>query len=144
MPSETIKHGLADATMATGHAHARREPRFELTFEVELCGFGPDSQSFKTRTSTLDVSEWGCRFEVPFRMEPNSVFTLQCLTDDKGSPADCAPVMFQVVRATQSGRGWGIAAWKIASEKVWPVDLPIAAPEDPDERTVGMRRDGAE
>ncbi|HUI39032.1 MAG TPA: hypothetical protein VLY22_00255, partial [Candidatus Nitrosotalea sp.] len=90
MPSDTVKHALPAAMMATEHANTRREPRFQLRFSIEVCGFGPDSQPFRVRTITLDVSEWGCRFEMPFRMDANCVFTLQALSDDAGNPAKCA------------------------------------------------------
>lgn len=144
MTSKTTKHSLLADTMATGHLQTRREPRFQLRFEIEVCGFGPDSQPFRIRTFTLDVSEWGCRFEMAFRMEDNCVFTIQVLKDDKRQEVKCAPVMFQVVRAMEFKGRWEVAAWKIAPEKVWPVELPAAAPEDPGEESARMRQDGSE
>jgi len=144
MTSKIAKHGLLADTMATGHLQMRREPRFQLRFEIEVCGFGPDSQPFRIRTFTLDVSDWGCRFEMPFGMVPNSVFTVQALKDDKRQEVKCAPVMFQVVRAVELKGRWEVAAWKIAPEKVWPVELPSAPPEDPDEEAARMRKDGSE
>ena len=144
MASKVTKHGLLAETMATGHLQTRREPRFRLRFEIEICGFGPDSQPFRVRTFTLDVSEWGCRFEMPFRMEPNSVFSLQALKDDQGQQANCAAVTFQVVRAVEFKSRWEVAAWKIAADKVWPVELPAAPPEEPSETTARMRHDGSE
>jgi hypothetical protein len=139
MAPKTDKHALLDGTMASGHLKARREPRFPMRLEIEVCGFGPDSRPFRVRTFTLDISEWGCRFEMPFRIEPNCVFTIRAPKDDKGQPASSSAVMFQAVRALESKGRWEIAAWKIAPEKVWPVEIPSGLPEEPGE-AAGMRK----
>jgi hypothetical protein len=142
MSSKSDKHALLDETMASGHLHARREPRIPMRLEIEVCGFSSDSNPFRVRTFTLDISDWGCRFEMPFRLDPNSIFTVQALKDDKGEPVETAPVMFQSVRALEFRDHWEIAAWKMAPDKVWPVDIPSAPPEDPGE-AAGMRKNDA-
>lgn len=130
MVSKTDKPALLAETMASGHLQTRREPRFLIRLEIEVCGVSPDSQPFRVRTFTMDISEWGCRFEMPFGIQRNSIFTVQALKDDKGEPAECTPVMFQAVRTLEFRDHWEIAAWKMAAEKVWPVELPSAPPED--------------
>jgi hypothetical protein len=144
MTTKTEKHALPAETMASGHLSTRREPRFPLRFEIEVCGFGPDSTPFRIRTFTMDVSEWGCRFEMPVRIEANSVFTIQALSDDQRRAANCAPVMFQGVRVLEFKGRWEVAAWKLAPEKVWPVELPVAPPEGPDEPVTRLRKDDPE
>ena len=119
--------------------HARREPRFALKFDIEVRGIGKDMQPFCVRTATADVSEWGCRFEMPIGLETDSIFTLQVLNREEKSGAVTAPVMFQVVRVWESKESWQIAAWKMGPEKVWPVDLP-KAPENGGEEVPARTR----
>ncbi len=130
--------------MASEHAQSRREPRFPLKFEIEVCGIGEDLQPFRVRTATSDVSEWGCRFQMPIGLEPDSIVTLQALSNEEEREASKAPVMFQVVRVGKSKDCWEIAAWKMGPEKVWPVELPEVLGDDHEEEAARKRRDDTE
>jgi hypothetical protein len=141
MSPHSNKGSLDAETMASGHMHARREPRFALKFEIEVRGIGKDMQPFCVRTATADVSEWGCRFEMPISLEPDSIFTLKVLDKEEKSGTDTAAVMFQVVRVWESKDSWQIAAWKMGPEKVWPVELPKAPENGGEEGAVRARRD---
>jgi PilZ domain len=141
MSPNSNKPALDAATMASGHLHARREPRFELRFDIEVRGIGNDMQPFCVRTATADVSEWGCRFEMPINLEPDSIVTLQVFGTDGKPEANAPPVMFQVVRVWESKGGWQIAAWKMGPEKAWPVELPKAALDQDEEGVARSHRD---
>jgi hypothetical protein len=144
MTSKPIKRGLPAAVMASEHSQSRREPRFPLKFEIEVCGIGNDLQPFRVRTATMDVSEWGCRFGMPIHLEADSIVTLRTLTNEEEQQSSRPPVMFQIVRVWESKDGWEIAAWKMGPEKVWPVDLPETPADDHEEETARTRRDGTE
>jgi len=127
--------------MASEHMQSRREPRYPLRFEIEVCGIGKDMQPFRVRTATLDVSEWGCRFNMSISLEADSIVTLQALSNEAGGKSSTAPVMFQVVRVLESKGCWEIAAWKMGPEKVWPVELPEAPVDDHEEEAARTLRD---
>ncbi len=130
--------------MASEHMQSRREPRYPLRFEIEVCGIGKDMQPFRVRTATLDVSEWGCRFNMSISLEADSIVTLQALSNEAGGKSSTAPVMFQVVRVGQSKDCWEVAVWKMGPDKVWPVELPGAPVDDHEEEAARARRDDAE
>jgi hypothetical protein len=144
MDDKSDKTALLGATMASAHLSTRREPRYQLHFEIEVCGIGPTGQPFRLRTTTLDVSEWGCRFALPSRMESNAVITLQTIRDENGQEVDCPTVMFQVVRVLEFIGRFEIAAWKLAPESVWPIKLPSAPPDKRDGSAEKMRKDSSD
>jgi len=141
MDDNSNKTALLGSTMASAHLSTRREPRYQLHFEIEVCGIGPSGQPFRLRTSTLDVSEWGCRFVLPSRMENNAVITVQTVKDENGQAVTCPVVMFQVVRVLEFVRRFEVAAWKLAPENVWPTKLPSAPPDKRDGSAEKMRKD---
>lgn len=141
MNDESDKTALLGSTMASAHLSTRREPRYQLHFEIEVCGISPTGQPFRLRTTTLDVSEWGCRFVLPSRMENNAVLTVQTVRDENGKDVDCPTVMFQVVRVLEFIGRFEIAAWKLAPENVWPMKLPSAPPDKRDGSAEKLRKD---
>jgi hypothetical protein len=141
MDDNSDKTALLASTMASVHLSTRREPRYQLHFEIEVCGIGPAGEPFRLRTTTLDVSEWGCRFALPSRMENNAVITVQTVRDQNGQEVDCPTVMFQVVRVLEFIGRFEIAAWKLAPEKVWPMELPSAPPDKRDGSVDKLRKD---
>jgi hypothetical protein len=141
MDDKSDNTGLLASTMASVHLSTRREPRYQLHFEIEVCGIGPNGHPFRLRTTTLDVSEWGCRFALPSRMETNAVITVQTVRDESGREVSCPTVMFQIVRVLEFIGRFEIAAWKLAPENVWPMKLPAAPPEKRDGSAEKMRKD---
>jgi hypothetical protein len=140
MNDTSEKPALLASTMASAHLSTRREPRYQMHFEIEVCGIGTDTQPFRLRTLTLDVSEWGCRFALTSRMDKNAVFTVQVVRDEQGHQVKCPTVIFQMVRMLEFKGRFEIAAWKLAPEKVWPVDFPAASPEQPNEESENLRK----
>jgi hypothetical protein len=144
MANPSDKTALLGATMASAHLSTRREPRYQLHFEIEVCGIEPSGAPFRLRTTTLDVSEWGCRFALPSRMENNAVITVQTVKDENGHDVSCPTVMFQVVRVLEFIGRFEIAAWKLAPENVWPMKLPTAPPDKRDGSAEKLRKDSTD
>lgn len=79
-------------------SNRRREPRFSLTFPIEVSGFERSGRYFVERTSCCDVGEVSCAFRLGTDMVKDSVLAIRSFHWQNSSVLESMPVLFQVVR----------------------------------------------
>lgn len=79
-------------------SNRRREPRFSLTFPIEVSGFERSGRYFVERTSCCDVGEVSCAFELRADITADSVLAIRSFHWQNSSVLETMPVLFQVVR----------------------------------------------
>jgi hypothetical protein len=81
-----------------GIANRRSEPRFALTFPIEVCGFERSGRYFVERTSCSDVGELSCAFSLRAEITQDSVLAIRSFHWQNSNIMESMPVLFQVVR----------------------------------------------
>ena len=144
MSKQVSKADHPDTSMASGHLSERREARYAISFAIEVSGLGRDGEPFHLKTSTLNVSEWGCGFLSPRELRPDDMILVRRVSPEP-QPANHIPpeAYFQVVRAERKGAGWLIGAWKMDGQDVWGEELVKLAKAD-DGRREARKRSGTE
>ncbi len=104
----------------------RREARIALTIPIEVTGFDVNGKFFCAATKTVDISESGCSFRLPHRLERGGIIAIKVAVKDR-KKTEHRPFLYQIVRATQEGDHWIVGAAKLQPESVWFVAFP--APE---------------
>jgi len=109
----------------------RREPRAELKFPVEVCGFSRYSRFFSEKTATSDVSDGGCKLHLRTEVDKGSVIAIRVITRRFGLEVDTRPVLFQVNWVQPCPDGCNLGVSKLQPGKMWTVsfDLPNQNPE---------------
>jgi hypothetical protein len=118
LTTKTERPNIASAA----RVERRREPRFPLHFPIEVSGFDFRRQFFLERTLTLDVSNSGCKFCVHAQVEDHSAIAVRVLLHSRGEETDTRPMLFEVVRVERADSGCTLAAVKMQSGRVWPID----------------------
>jgi hypothetical protein len=105
---------LAEAT-------ARRRAGLALQFTIEVCGFDRCGRFFTERSETCDVSGAGCKFHLRTEVDREAILALRVIEryDSRGSGS--APVLFQVAHIERESGGWTLAALKLHTEDLWPM-----------------------
>jgi len=113
-----------DTPMASVHLSERREARYAISFEIEVSGLTSDGLPFHERTTTINVSKWGCGFFSSVALSTDDIVSVRrvCKPDEPPVPEQ-PPAFFQVMRVERKGQGWLIGAWKMGGEEVWGADL---------------------
>jgi hypothetical protein len=76
----------------------RSEPRFTLTFPIEVSGFERCGKYFIERTSCSDVGELSCAFVLCADVACDGVVAIRCFHWQNSSVLESKPVLFQIVR----------------------------------------------
>lgn len=104
-------------------SNRRREPRYSLTFPIEVSGFGRSGKYFVERTSCCDVGERSCAFQLGADIASDCVLAIRSFHWQNSSVLESLPVLFQVVRieaySAQEGEG-GPAMQLVAAVRLHP------------------------
>jgi len=120
---------LPQANLAAAYARERHEARYQTAIAIEISGISKQRHVFHEMTSTKDISEWGCCFELSVGLRPNDMFLLRVMGGGPPEEADKRRSLFQVLRAEKTGRGWLIAAWKLEDRNLWGDAIRNGAPD---------------
>ena len=74
----------------------RRESRVARSLPIGVSGFDGSGQFFTERTSTVDVSNVGCRFGVGVGLGKGSVISIRVIREENGLEVNSPPVMFRL------------------------------------------------
>jgi len=122
----TDKSGAASLTPRS--KERRREPRVEVSIEIEVSGIDPKGKPFQEVTRTIEVSEWGCSFRLSLPLEINALLALTLTGNQPHCLPAPAPVMFQVNYAKQDSSAWIIGVSKMQAERLWDVEAMGSLP----------------
>jgi hypothetical protein len=102
----------------------RRETRISMAFKIEVCGFDSAGRFYTEKTETSDISEWGCRFTLPFAVNKTSIVAIRIL-DRQGHPDPRSkPILFQVMWTGSHRAHWKIGAAKLQPDPAWCLSFP--------------------
>jgi hypothetical protein len=101
----------------------RRERRIPLTFPVEVNGFDRQGRYFSERTTTTDVSEWGCRLQLAAEVEPGTVVALRIVSRSPEKGVRRA-LLFQIVWVEWGDGSSSVGAAKLQTENIWNMAFP--------------------
>lgn len=124
-----------EAKMASIHVDERREARYAIAFDIEVSGMDRDGRVFRQRTTTINVSEWGCGFLCSTQLRKDDIVSIRQIpasAPDHHPAADA--VLFQVVRSERTPKGWLVGVWKMDSQRPWSVLLDESAEPDHGDR----------
>jgi hypothetical protein len=119
-----------DTRMASAHLQERREARYEVPIEIEISGLDRSGRVFHERTSTRDVSEWGCGFTSSVELKVDDIVALSVVAPAVQESATPRTSLFQVVRVTPEANGWLVGAWKMNRENIWGAVLETIAKQE--------------
>ncbi len=105
-------------------AERRREPREARSVPVEVSGYDVRGRFFTEQTTTLDVSESGCRFQLNAELEKNSAVSVRVIRRSHGFALPDPPVLFRVAWIKQTHPGWMVAGAKLQPVHLWTVGFP--------------------
>lgn len=133
-------YGLEIVT--TARPERRGEYRETRGVPVEISGFDARGRFFTERTKTLDVSDFGCRFQLRAEIEKHSAISVRVIRRRNGMMMDDPPVLFRVVWVRHANPGWMVAGAKLQTVRLWTVGFPVEptdenSPEDPPDVTPG-------
>jgi hypothetical protein len=90
-----ILTGRAELATDT-NKNRRHQPRNNVKYPIEVCGFSKQGRYFTERTFTVDVSDGGCRLRLRNEVEKGSVVAIRVITRRHGQESDARPVLFHV------------------------------------------------
>jgi hypothetical protein len=113
-----------DTAMASAHLRERREARYSVSFEIELSWLDEAGRLFHEKTSTLNVSEWGCAFLSSLALSVDDIISVRRIIS-VGSPhqTPSRQAFFQVVRIEARPEGRLVGAWKMDDADFWGAEL---------------------
>jgi hypothetical protein len=126
MPEQPNDRKLRDLHMASIHLQERREVRYAVAIDIEVSGIDQDGEAFHERTTTRNVSEWGCGFLLSVELKPDDIVALR-IASSKNEFAGRPQSLFQVLRVMPEEGRWLVGAWKVDEGNVWGVDLEKVA-----------------
>ena len=122
---------LHAAVMASAHLAERREVRYELPFAIEVTGLDHQGAVFHERTTTRNVSEWGCGFVLSVQLKTDDMIAVRLSDRSAAAPAQMRQSVFQVRHVERRSDGWLIGAWKMDDNDLWGADLEtLGQPEE--------------
>ena len=102
----------------------RREPRVARSLPIGVSGFDGSGQFFTERTSTVDVSNVGCRFGLGVGRGKSSVISIRVIREENGLQVNSPPVMFRLAWAHETDRGCVLGAEQVEQDRPWSVHFP--------------------
>ena len=102
----------------------RREPRLSISFPIEVSGFDRNGKFFSERTTTDDISDHGCRFQLQAELDPTTVVAVKVLRPDGPLSEPTKLILYQIARVQKGADGSMIGAAKLQSENIWCVTFP--------------------
>jgi hypothetical protein len=105
----------------------RSGKRLRLNFLIEIVGFDPTGRLFTEQTKTLDISEFGCRFDLHTPVRSGNVLALRLLPPAKSTLPEGNPLLFEVIWSVSRRTGWTVGTRKLQDDKMWKVvTFPLA------------------
>ena len=133
-----------DEHMASAHLQERREVRYAVPIAIEVSGICRDGEVFHERTSTSNVSEWGCGFLLSVELKAEDIVAVRVARSDAQESPEARQTLFQVVRVAREEGAWLVGAWRMGSENPWGVELEsFAKPEAGDLEARRERNSGS-
>ena len=102
----------------------RREARLTIRFPIEVSGFDREGKFFSERTTTDDISEHGCRFQLRAELDPSTVVAVKVISPDGPISETAKLILYQIARVQKSDDGMMIGAAKLQSDNIWCVTFP--------------------
>ena len=122
-----MKNDLAEfAVMSPVPIDRRKEDRAVVEFPIEVSGFDFTGRSHVERTTTRNVADSSCSFNLRMRLEKGMAIGIRVLSAPDGHEADLTPVLFFVVRVNSIPGEFTVGAVKLAPKAPWKV---LSAPE---------------
>lgn len=106
----------------------RKGKRLSLNFPVEVSGFDRTGRMFCERTTTLDISEAGCRFQLQTPLEREDVVAIKLLSPRSNRHA-AKPTLFRIIWVAREAEGWAVGALKLQQDNPWHVTFPPSNPK---------------
>jgi len=103
----------------------RRCKRVPLAFPIEASGFNRMGRLFTECTTTSDISETGCRFQLKTQVSPGDVVAIKLSSRRNHSPAS-KPLLFQVIWVAGEEEGWSVGALQLQRENLWHMAFPLS------------------
>jgi hypothetical protein len=120
-----------ETAMASAHLSERREARYPISFAIEVTWLDGNGEIVHEKTSTINVSEWGCAFFSSLALSVDDIISVRRLVSEGGQQVAPKQAFFQVVRAEHKPEGHFLGAWKMDDTDVWGEDLAgLAKPKD--------------
>lgn len=110
--------------IAQSGAERRRTERMLIPFRIEVCGREPKGATFQDETTTIDVNEHGCKFDLSHPINRGDLVTIRHLTADQNSADENSRMLFQIVWAEACETGWTVGAMKLQEKSAWPITFP--------------------
>jgi hypothetical protein len=99
----------------------RSGKRLQLSFVIEITGFDRTGRLFTERTKTVDISEFGCRFDLHTPVKTGNVVALRLLPPSKESLPKGKPSLFEVMWSVSQRGGWTVGTRKVQNDEMWNV-----------------------
>jgi hypothetical protein len=97
--------------MASADLQERRETRHDVPLQFDVTDIR-NGEVFHSRTTTRNVSDWGCSFVTPFELKTEDIVAVRIVSESSDAAA-VTQSMFQVVRIIKEPEGWLVGAWKL-------------------------------
>jgi len=105
-------------------AERRRTERMAISYRIEVCGCEPKGTAFLDETTTIDVNEHGCKFDLAHPINRGDLVTIRHIPQEVTATAQSERVPFQVVWAEVCENGWTVGAMKLQDKSIWPMKFP--------------------
>ena len=117
-------------------AERRRTPRMSIPFRIEVCGRESKGSLFRDETTTMDVNEHGCKFDLAHQVDRGDLVTIRRVTQNPSPTDETGPMLFQIVWTELHETGCIVGAMKLQDQSAWPMtfpaksssQLPVASP----------------
>jgi len=106
-------------------AERRRTERMAISYRIEVCGCEPKGTTFLDETTTIDVNEDGCKFDLAHPINRGDLLTIRHIPQGEAATVASERVPFQVVWAEVCENGWTVGAMKLQDKSIWPVQFPL-------------------
>ena len=123
--SENVKSVETVESRNVFGAERRATKRVPLVLKIEVSGQDRKlGRVFRETTTTIDISETGCRFQLNRELHRGDEVAILC-EDNTGSEGQskCQPALFHVVWAEPAEVGSLIGAMQLRAGNVWPAAL---------------------
>lgn len=102
----------------------RQCKRLPLSYPIEVSGFDHSGKLFRDQVVTLDVSDQGCKFELPRELRRGDFVRIRLAGQNADRHDNGKPLLFEVVWVEPGKRCWTVGAAKLQPENIWHISFP--------------------
>ncbi len=102
----------------------RKCKRVPLVFAIEVSGFDRTGRLFSECTTTSDISDTGCRFQLKTQVQRGDVVAIKLLSRRKDQLPSSKPLLFQIAWVAAATEGWDAGALQLQHENFWHMVFP--------------------